>query len=284
LDNNYLPYNAKIIDIKIENSNIKSYFLSLPEELKNKKITPGQFFEVSIFSQGEAPISISEIDSEKNNILLCIAKVGVITESIHNLKTGDYLGIRGPYGNGFPIEDLKGNNIVLIGGGIGLAPLRAPLMHFAKNAENYGKIELLYGAKTSGDLIYKNELEKWKEIKNMNVKVSIDKSESNWNGNVGFVTSFLNSSFKDPSKILFSLDKDFKKTKILICGPTPMVNATIKALDAIKFPDKDVFITLENRMKCGIGKCGHCNIGHKYVCTNGPVFSLTEMKALPKEY
>ena len=143
---------------------------------------------------------------------------------------------------------------------------------------------MLYGAKSSNDLIYKNEIDEWKQHSKLGIKVSIDKPESGWKGNVGFVTSFLDSAYNERSEILFNLDKEFKKTKILICGPTPMVNASIKALNIIQFPDKDIFITLENRMKCGIGKCGHCNIGHKYVCSDGPVFSLKELKSLPKEF
>ena len=284
MENNYLPFNAKIIDIKDENWNTKSFLIDLPDEYRNREILPGQFFEVSLLSQGEAPISVSQVIKEKNNLLMCIAKVGTLTDSMHSLKTGDYIGIRGPFGNGFPMDKFNGNNLILLCGGIGLAPLRATLYHYLNNYKNYEKLELLYGAKSSNDLIYKNELNDWKQDDKLSIKVSIDKPEKEWKGNVGFVTSFLDSTYNEKSNILFNLDKEFKKTKILICGPTPMVNASIKALNIIQFPDQDVYITLENRMKCGIGKCGHCNIGHKYVCTDGPVFSLKELKSLPREF
>lgn len=283
-NNQYLPLTSEIIEIKEQGTNIKSFLIKIPEDINSSDIMPGQFFEISIFGQGEVPISVSDVFENSKTLLICVANVGTVTEKLHSLKIGSNIGIRGPFGNGFPMSSFKGENLILLGGGIGLAPLRAVASYFFNNIGVFNKLELLYGARSSKDLIYKEELKQWRLKTNTIVKISIDKPEKNWKGNVGFVTSFLDPNFSDRSEILFNIDKEFKKTKLLICGPPQMINTTVKTIDRINFPINNVFIALENRMKCGMGKCGHCNIGGKYVCIDGPIFALSELKQLPKEY
>jgi NAD(P)H-flavin reductase len=280
----YIPLPSEIVEIKEQGTNIKSFLVKLPKEINSSEIMPGQFFEISVFGQGEAPISISDVFINNNTLLFCVANVGTVTEKLHSLKAGSTVGIRGPFGNGFPMSSFKGKNLILLGGGIGLAPLRAVASYFFDNVESFGKLELLYGARSSKDLIYKDELKQWRLKANTIVKISIDKPEKDWKGNVGFVTSFLDPNFADRSEILFNNDKEFKETKLIICGPPPMINTTIKTIEKLNFPQQEVFIALENRMKCGMGKCGHCNIGSKYVCLDGPIFTLSELKQLPKEF
>lgn len=284
INNLFLPILSEIVEIKEQGNNIKSFLLKFPREINVNDIKPGQFFEVSIFGQGEVPISVSDVFGNDNSILLCIANVGTVTEKIHSLKIGDTVGVRGPFGNGFPMSSFKGSNIILLGGGIGLAPLRSVISYFSNNIDFFGKLEIFYGARSSKDLIYKDELKQWRLKQNIIIKVSIDNPEKDWKGNVGFVTQFLDLNFSDKSEILSSVDKEFKQTKLLICGPPLMMDAAIKAVRNIKFPEANVYLSLENRMKCGLGKCGHCNIGSKYVCVDGPVFRLDELKYLPKEY
>jgi len=283
-NNLYLPLPSEIIEIKDQGTNIKSFLLKLPEEIDANGIMPGQFFEVSFFGQGEVPVSVSDVFSNGNSLLFCIANVGTVTEKLHSLKVGDTVGIRGPFGNGFPMSLFKGANLILLCGGIGLAPLRAVVSYFFNNIDAFGKLEILYGARSSKDFIYKDELKQWRLKPNTIVKVSIDKPEKDWKGNVGFVTSFLDPNFPDRSEILAGIDREFKQTKLLICGPPLMMDASIKMIRNINFPYENVYLTLENRMKCGMGKCGHCNIGGKYVCIDGPVFTLDELNQLPKEY
>jgi NAD(P)H-flavin reductase len=282
--NHYLPSFGKILETKQENSLIKSFLVSVPDTMQNMQVLPGQFFQLSLLGYGEIPISLSEYNPEKKTYLFCIANTGAITSKIHQLSVGEEIGIRGPYGNGFPIAALKGKNIIVVAGGIGLVPLRSIIHYSLTNPGYFAHLEILFGAKSTSDFIYKEEIKQWRLKPDTTVKVTIDKAEKAWNGNVGFVTSFLQENCADHSEILFSLDPSFENTVILVVGPPVMYKNVFRALEKIEFPDKKVYLSLENHMKCGIGKCGHCNCGEKYVCLDGPIFSWLEMKSLPKEY
>jgi NAD(P)H-flavin reductase len=280
--NPYLPSYAQIIQTKEENSTIKSFLLELPETIAQELIMPGQFFQLSIPGYGEAPISVSEINEK--TLLFCVANMGSFTQKIHTLGVGDKIGLRGPYGNGFPISASTNSNLVLLAGGIGLVPLRSVVSYFFHHQDNFKNLEILYGAKSSNDIIYRDDIKQWRHKSNTIFKLTIDKPEKDWNGNTGFVTQFLNPTTSDPSEVLFHLDKNFSQTKIFVVGPPMMLNSVYQALAAINFPAEHVFVSLENRMKCGIGKCGHCNAGSQYVCLDGPVFSWKTLQSMPDEY
>jgi len=282
--NHYLPSFAKILEKKSENPSTKSFLLSIPPSIQEANIMPGQFFQLSVLGYGEVPISISEVNTQEKTLLFCIANTGAITSKLHQLEPGDEISIRGPYGNGFPVAALKGKNIVVVAGGIGLVPLRSLIHYFFENEGYFQHCEILFGAKSTSDMVYREEIKQWRLKNNTTVKVTIDKAEKDWHGNVGFVTNFLQQQCPEHSEVLFSMDPSFENTVILVVGPPVMYKNVFKALEKIEFPDNKVFLSLENHMKCGVGKCGHCNCGEKYVCLDGPIFSWSELKTLPKEY
>jgi NAD(P)H-flavin reductase len=271
-ENVYIPKLAKIIEIKDEVEGaraIKTFRTQFVEDGFTHKC--GQCAMLSIFGKGESMISISSTPLEKDYLQFSILKSGRVTSSIHALQEGDLLGVRGPYGNNFPIDKWKGKNLIFIGGGIGLAPIWSVLQTALKKSDDYGKISLFYGARTSQDIVYKTELEKLKE--DITVHLSIDQEEPEWNEFVGFVP--VNVLEKKPSP---------KDAIAITCGPPIMIKFVITNLEALGFKDDQIYTTVENKMKCGIGKCGRCNIGNHYICKDGPVYSWAELKKLPQEY
>lgn len=283
-DNQYIPSLATILDSRAETTTIKRFLVQIPDVLRKVPVLPGQFFQLSVPGFGEVPISVSDYDEEAGTLLFCISNTGTVTNKIHDLQKDKMIGIRGPYGNGFPIGDFKNKYVILIAGGIGLVPLRSVVGYFFKNPDSFKKLEVLYGAKSASDIIYKNDIKQWRLKPNTILKATIDNPEKDWNGNTGFVSSFLDPAFSDKSETIFNLDPEKKNTKVLVVGPPVMYQSIIRELEKLNFSDRDVFFSLENRMKCGIGKCGHCNCGSKYVCLDGPIFSWYELKSLPKEY
>jgi len=271
--NTYIPRLAKIIEIKEEVGGarpIKTFrtqFLST----NNFSFNCGQCAMLSVFGRGESIFAISSSPLMKDYLQFNILKMGRVTSSLHDMQVGDIIGIRGPYGNGFPIEDWKGKNLIFIGGGIGLAPIWSVLNTALSRKEDYGDLMLIYGARTSKDLVFKDELEELK--KKMPVHLSIDVEEPDCKEFVGFVPQ--NVTDKKPSP---------KNAIAVTCGPPIMIKFVIKALEELGFKDEQIYTTVENKMKCGIGKCGRCNIGFHYVCKDGPVYSWAELKKLPQEY
>ncbi|MEA3254758.1 MAG: FAD/NAD(P)-binding protein [Candidatus Altiarchaeota archaeon] len=261
--NPYMPEIVKIKDIKQETVDVKTFRISSP---KGFKYLPGQFLEVSSFGVGEAPISITSTPTRKD-LEISVKKVGGVTESLHEAEIGDKIGVRGPYGNGFPVNKLRGRDILFIGGGIGLAPLRSLINYSLDNRNDLGHISILYGARTPDDLVFRDELRSWGDEKDTGVYVTVDNADDKWGGNVGVVP-----------KLLEKIEPDLRKTTAVVCGPPVMIKFTVKALLEMGLGDEQIIFTLERMMKCGIGKCGHCNIGEKYVCIDGPVFSYVEMK------
>ncbi len=271
--NTYIPRLAKIIEIKEEVGGIRpiktfrTQFLST----NNFSFNSGQCAMLSVFGRGESMISISSSPLLKDYLQFSILKMGRVTSSLHEMQVGDIIGIRGPYGNSFPVEDWKGKNIIFIGGGIGLAPIWSVLNTALNRKKDYGDLMLIYGARTSKDLVFKEELEELR--KRMPVHLSIDVEEPDWKEFVGFVAQ--NVTDKKPSP---------KNAIAVTCGPPIMIKTVIKALEELGFKDEQIYTTVENKMKCGIGKCGRCNIGIHYVCKDGPVYSWAELKKLPQEY
>jgi NAD(P)H-flavin reductase len=226
----------------------------------------GQFFMVSVFGAGEAPISVASSPDEL--LKLCIRRAGHVTSAIHNLREGDKLGIRGPYGNGFPLSGAKGRDVIVAAGGIGIVPLRPLMREILGNRHHYKKVFLIYGSKTPSEILFKDEINIWSES-GIEVSLTVDCGDDTWKGCVGLVTTLIKS-----------IKTDFKDASAFICGPEAMINASMNELSSKGMPDERIVTTLESHMKCGVGKCGHCYRGPKYVCTNGPVFSFKEIKEL----
>lgn len=272
-DNDYIPKLAKIIDIKEEVGGaraIKSFrtkFIS--ENSFSQKC--GQCAMLSVFGKGESMISISSSPLVKDYLQFSILKMGRVTSALHEMEVGDLIGIRGPFGNGFPIEEWKGKNLIFIGGGIGLAPIWSVLQTALGKKEDFGELILIYGARTSKDLVFKEELEELG--KNMKVHLSVDVEEPGWKEFVGFVPTNVMDKKLSPENAI-----------TVTCGPPIMIKFVIKSLKDLGFKDEQIYTTVENKMKCGIGKCGRCNIGPHYVCKDGPVYSWAELKELPQEY
>ncbi len=254
--NPMLPLKSKILDLWDETDDIKSFLI---EDVINKKPLPGQFYELSLSGLGEVPISFA---SWEDGLLFSIKRAGKITEYLHRMKKNDEIGIRGPYGKGFPITD---KFKVLIAGGIGLPPARSVIEHSLSNSDN--KIQLLYGARSPRDLVYKELLNEWK--KKFDVKITVDVADDNWSGHVGVVTKIFNY-IKNTDSFFY------------IIGPTIMMKFAVMELKKMNVPDENIFLSMERRMKCGIGICGHCNIGKYYVCKDGPVFNYSLIKDIPE--
>ncbi|UWG98810.1 FAD/NAD(P)-binding protein [Dehalobacter sp. DCM] len=268
--NALIPVCAKIIKIVQETSDVKTFYISTLDDKKPFDPQPGQLGMLSFGQYGEAMFSVT--NKGENHIEMAIKAVGELTFALHEAEVGQLVGIRGPYGNGFPLEYCKGKDILIIGGGIGLAPVRSLVMHCLKNRADYGKLTILYGARSKDDLCFKEDLfTNWRDLSNTDLFVTIDKAEEGWDGHVGFVPSYVE-------------ELAFKPQVAVVCGPPVMIKFTLPTLQKLGFPDKDIITTLEMRMKCGIGKCGRCNIGSKYVCLDGPVFTMEQMKELPPEY
>lgn len=222
---------------------------------------PGQFNMLYLFGVGEVPISISGDPANQQNLVHTIRAVGTVTRPMQNLKHGDVLGVRGPFGNPWPVEEAKGNDVVIVAGGLGLAPLRPVLYYLLANRKHYGRVVLLYGARTPKDLLYQKSLDKWRSGSNFEVAYTVDAATGDWRGNVGVVTTLL-------SKARF----DSVNTTAMVCGPEVMMRYVVMELERRGLATENIFISMERNMKCAIGFCGHCQFGPTFVCKDGPVF------------
>ncbi|MFZ3386671.1 MAG: FAD/NAD(P)-binding protein [Candidatus Hydromicrobium sp.] len=281
MNNPYLPIPVTIKKITIENEarDIKTFDLvfNVKKDTEKFKYTCGQFAEISMLGIGEAPIGIASSPMDEELVQFTVKKytTGVVTSALHNLCPGDMIGIRGPYGNGFPMKDFEGSNLVIVGGGFALTTLRSLTRYILheKNRDRFKDITILYGARSPGELIYKSELKQWEERGDINVQLTVDKGDENWKGRVGLVPN-----------VLREVAPRSENGIVLVCGPLIMVKYTMLPILDLGFKPEKIFFSLEMRMKCGIGKCGRCNIGHKYVCKDGPVFTYKELQGLPQEY
>ncbi|CEO88219.1 FAD/NAD(P)-binding protein [Syntrophaceticus schinkii] len=259
---------TKIID---ETPDVKTFHVTTP---RGKPFTPkpGQLAMLSLVPVGEAMFSITWQGDDY--LEFSIKRVGVMTDALHEVDVGAAVGVRGPYGNNFPVEIMKGKDIFFIGGGIGLAPLRSLINHCVVNRDEFGKLEVLYGSRSPADLVFKYDLfDNWPKVKDMEVYVTVDRGDDDWKGMVGFVPAYLEELKPSPEGKV-----------AVVCGPPIMIKFVLQSLEKLGFTDEQVITTLEMRMKCGIGKCGRCNIGSKFICLDGPVFSLAELKKLPPEW
>lgn len=275
--NIYLPYLLKIEKITREAPGVKTFRLKFvnEEEGKNFDFRAGQFGEYSILGKGESTFCIASSPTRKGYIECTFRQAGNVTSALANCEEGNEIGFRGPYGNTFPLDEWKGKNLLFIAGGIALPPMRCVIWNALDLRENFGNITILYGAKTVDDLVYKHELKEWEERPDVNLITTVDPGGEtpDWKGQIGFVPSVLEKAA--PSS---------ENTVAIVCGPPIMIKFTFPVLEKLGFTEENIYTTLENRMKCGFGKCGRCNVGEVYVCKDGPVFSYKQLKSLPAEY
>ena len=269
-----VPHVGIITDITQETPDVKTFRVNAPGGGKLFEHMPGQCAMVCVPGVGEGMFSITSSPTNKEYMEFSIKRCGLLTEYLHGLSVGDEITVRGPYGNNFPVDtELKGKNLLFIAGGIGLAPLRSVINYCIGNRQDYGTIDILYGSRSADDLVKLKEIkEKWMNTEGVNVYLTIDREQEGWDGHVGFVPAYL-------KEIDFSTDKIG-----LICGPPIMIKFVLQGMKELGFTDDQVYTTLELRMKCGVGKCGRCNIGSKYVCKDGPVFRFDQIEEMPDEY
>lgn len=280
MENSYLPYPVRIDEIitETEDRNLKTFkfvFLTPADEEKFAYI-PGQFAELSIPGKGEIPIGIASSPSEKGFIKFTVNKVGLVSSHLHNMKVGDIMGLRGPLGISYPWEEMKGKNVVIIGGGFAFTTLRSSIIYMLQpeNRANFQKISVVYGARSPGLLLYQDELAQWEARDDINMHITVDGTDDpDWKYNVGFVPTITEEKITSAENAI-----------AIVCGPPIMIKFTQPVLEKLGFPPERIILSLEMRMKCGIGICGRCNIGDKYVCKDGPVFSLAQLKNMPSEY
>lgn len=275
--NPYLPMPMVIKQItdEVDDRTIKSFDLVFkrPEDAQQFHYTSGQFCELSVFGQGEAPFGIASAPVEEGFLRFTVKQAGVVTSTLHSLKEGDSIGLRGPLGNAFPMELMRGKNVVIIGGGFAFTTLRSLIITLLNQRSSYGDITVIYGARTPGLLMYKNDLAAWEQRGDINVAQTIDIATPGWERRVGFVPNVVEQV---APVALNSIG--------VICGPPVMIRFTLPVMTKLGFQKEQIYTSLENRMKCGIGKCGRCNVGPKYVCLDGPVFSMAQLAELPPEY
>lgn len=269
MKNPYAYTEAEILSVVEETQNIKTFTIKPHSEIGFRA---GQFMDVTMPGIGEAPFTPSSNHNFKDKLDFTIMRAGRVTSLMHQAKAGDIVGVRGPYGLGYPLKDFKGKELLIVGGGVGLAPLRALLYALFNEVNDYKKIVLKYGARTSKDIVYKQEIDSWKaKAPHIDIEVSVDVGDDAWKGNVGLVTTVLKSGAVDINNAV-----------AIVCGPPIMMKfVTFKLLD-IGFKDSTIYLSMEKNMSCGVGKCGHCRIGPYYACKDGPVFTYDKIKDLQK--
>jgi len=277
-ENIYLPKVAILDRVTDEIEEVKTFYWHFEDEAEQKafkRFRPGQFAEVSLFGIGEFPTSLPPSPTE-DETFFTVRSVGSCTAALHQLKPGDRFGVRGPYGNGFPMEEYYGKNLVFVAGGIGLIPLRSCIVYALKHREKYDRIQIFYGSKTPKELMYLSDLREWEKSAGIECKLTVDKEcpTEVWTGNIGVVGSLLKKA---------DTHVPVDNTIAFVCGPPVMFRFVIQDLLALGFQEKNIVSTLERYMKCGVGKCGHCCIGVAYVCMDGPVFSYEQIKKLGED-
>ncbi|PID73846.1 MAG: hydrogenase [Desulfobacterales bacterium] len=272
--NPYLPELATIQEVIQETGNIKTFRVTLndPDKMAGFKFEPGQVGQLSAFGVGESTFVINSPPTRMDFLQFSVMRTGEVTTFLHSLQPGDTVGVRAPLGNPFPYKDLRGKNIVFIGGGIGMAPLRTLMLYMLDNRADYGDITLLYGARSPNDMAYSYETREWLARDDMKTVLTIDAPFEGWEHEVGLIPN-----------VLLDINPSTENTVAVTCGPPIMIRFTLQALKRLKFEDDKILTTLEKRMKCGIGICGRCNIGTSYVCKDGPCYSYADLQKLPNE-
>ena len=267
MTNPYAYTEAKILNISDETANIRTFTL---EPAKAIPFRAGQFMDLTMPGIGEAPFTPSSNHNACDKLDFTVMRAGRVTGLMHQAKIGDIVGIRGPYGLGYPLADFKSKELFIVGGGVGLAPLRALLYALFNEVNDYKKIVVKYGARTSKDIVYKNEIDSWRQkAPHIDIEISVDVGDDTWQGNVGLVTTVLR-----PGAV------DINNAVAIVCGPPIMMKFVTFKLLELGFKDSCVYLSMEKNMSCGVGKCGHCRIGPYYACKDGPVFTYDKLKEL----
>ena len=269
-----IPMVGVVTDVRIDTPDVKTFRVVGLDGKKPFEHIPGQCAMLSMPGVGEALFSITSSPTNEEYLEFSIKKCGCVTTWLHQIEPGQQVTLRGPYGNGFPVEtELKGKDLLIIAGGIGLAPVRSVINYVRAHRENYGTLDIVYGSRSKEDLVdYAEIIDEWCNEDGINVHLTIDREQEGWDGHVGFVPNYVKE-----------LNFDTSKT-VVMCGPPIMIKFTLAGLEELGFRRDQVFTTFELKMKCALGKCGRCNIGDKYVCKDGPVFRLDQMTELPDEY
>ncbi|MBU0687103.1 MAG: FAD/NAD(P)-binding protein [Candidatus Margulisbacteria bacterium] len=269
-DSEYEIKKGKILRVR-KMTAIETFFeIALPggESLDHE---PGQFVEVSLFGVGEAPISVTSSPTKRGSFELAVRNVGKVTGALHKLKEGDEVGIRGPFGKGFPVRIFEGNDLLCVAGGLGIVPLRSLINYVIDNRRDFGKVEILLGCKTPKDMLFNEEVDEWNKRLDVKLNCTVDKADPDWKGNVGLITSLIPGINLKP-----------ERTFAVVVGPPIMYKFVIKELLKKEIPERHILVSLERHMKCGLGKCGHCQINNFYCCQDGPVFSYDKIKNIPE--
>ncbi|MBN1850555.1 MAG: FAD/NAD(P)-binding protein [Deltaproteobacteria bacterium] len=279
MENPYLPYPVRIDEVitETEDKNLKTFkfvFIN-PGDEEKFSYRPGQFAELSIAGKGEIPIGIASSPTEKGFVKFTVNKVGLVSTYLHNMRPGNVMGIRGPLGNWYPWEEMEGKNVVIVGGGFAFTTLRSSIVYMLhpENRPKFKDIKVVYGARTPGMLLYKDELKEWEQRDDIEMHITVDgTNDPDWKYNVGYVPPITEQKITSAENAI-----------AIVCGPPIVIKMMQPVLAKLNFPPERIILSLEKRMKCGIGICGRCNLGDQYVCKDGPVFSMAQLKELPPE-
>lgn len=276
-ENIYKPDLMEVIEVTRQTADVKSVRIRFKDEelQKNFSFHVGQFGLFSVFGVGESTFNICSSSNWKDSFEFCFRKTGRVTEAMWKVEPGDTIGFRGPYGNWYPMSDWEGKDLVFVGGGIAMPPIRCAIWYALENREKYGKISIVYGARTVGDLVFRDDLTRWAEYPKVDVLLTVDPGGEtpDWQGKIGFVP-----------KILEEATFNAQKAAALVVGPPIMIKFSLPVLANAGMSEQNIYTSLENRMSCGLGKCGRCNCGPVYVCKEGPVFTLEQVKRLPDDF
>jgi NAD(P)H-flavin reductase len=266
LSSPYVPEKATIKKITQLTETEKLFLVSI-DSGRSLGHAPGQFVEVSLFGIGEGPISISSPPTRDNTFELGVRAAGNLTRALHGLKSGDSIGIRGPFGHGFPVENLMGKDLLFVAGGIGLVPLRSLIKYSLEHRDAFGRIIILFGSRSPQERLFTDELAAWSKRSDIEFLETVDRSDDSWKGNVGVITTLFKKITIEP-----------RKTAVMIVGPPVMYKYALLEVKEKEVPKQNIWLSLERRMKCGLGKCGHCQINNYYVCQEGPVFAYPQIE------
>lgn len=269
-DSEYEIKKSKILAARMLTEQEKYFEIALPngEGLNHE---PGQFVEVSILGVGEVPISIASSPTKRGSFELVVRNTGRVTGALHKLEAGNELGIRGPFGKGFPVRILEGNDLLFVAAGLGMVPLRSLINFVIDNRRDFGKVNILLGCRTPHNMLFNDEVSGWGKRLDVNFNCTVDQADPEWKGNVGLIT-----------KLIPGIDLDPERTFGVVCGPPIMYKFVIAELLKKNIPERQILVSLERHMKCGLGKCGHCQINGMYCCQDGPVFSYDKIKGVPE--
>ncbi|NIT36158.1 MAG: heterodisulfide reductase subunit F [candidate division Zixibacteria bacterium] len=270
-----LPQPATLERVVVETAaaDLKSFYLKFNDG-RRWDYLPGQFAELSLYGYGEAPIGMASSPTEGDHLMFTVFNTGgAVSRALHRLAPGAKVGLRGPLGNTWPLEELRGKNATVIGGGFAFTTQRSLIKYILANRKDFAELTVVYGARSPGALLYKPELAEWEKSPELTLHLTVDKGDETWAGREGFVPTVVEEEKLSPDNAI-----------ALICGPPIMIKFTLPVMDKLGWRPEQIYTSLEMRMKCGVGMCGRCNVGPKYVCVDGPVFSFAELSKLPPEY